>query len=138
MVETVVALLMFINGEIKEHRIQENMATCLRGKRVAERDYNPSVSYKCIKAQAETEIYMGQKSIKKIILEQYETMAKAEYQEIINEYKEQVRVLKEQNNELTDACKAKDAALKRALQKLEYTTEDLDKLQEQKKDEIKQ
>ena len=65
-------------------------------------------------------------------------MAKAEYQEIINEYKEQVRVLKEQNNELTDACKAKDAALKIALQKLEYTTEDLDKLQEQKKDETKQ
>ena len=57
-------------------------------------------------------------------------MAKAEYQEIISEYKEQVRVLKEQNNELTDACKVKDAALKRALQKLEYTTQDLDKLQE--------
>ena len=54
MVETVVALLMFINGEIKEHRIQENMAVCLRGKRVAERDYNPNVSYKCIKAKAET------------------------------------------------------------------------------------
>ncbi len=69
MVETVIALLMFINGEIKEHRIQESMAVCLRGKRVAERDYNPSVTYKCIKAQAETEIYMGQKSIKKIILE---------------------------------------------------------------------
>ena len=50
------------------------------------------------------------------------------------EYKEQVRVLKEQVNELTDACKAKDAAVKRALQKLEYTTDDLDKLQE-KKDE---
>ena len=50
MVETVVALLMFINGEIKEPRIQENMATCLRAKRVAERDYNPSVSYKCIKS----------------------------------------------------------------------------------------
>ena len=54
-------------------------------------------------------------------------MAKADYQEIIAEYKEQV-------NELTDACKAKDSALKRALQKLEYTTQDLDKLQE-KKDE---
>ena len=53
MIETVVGLLMFINGEIKEHRIQENMATCLRGKRVAERDYNPSVSYKCIKSKAE-------------------------------------------------------------------------------------
>ena len=57
-------------------------------------------------------------------------MAKADYQEIISEYKEQVRVLKEQNNELTGACKVKDAALKRALQKLEYTTQDLDKLQE--------
>ena len=61
-------------------------------------------------------------------------MAKAEYQEIIAEYKEQVRVLKEQNSELMDAGKAKDAALKRALQKLEYTTDDLEKLQE-KKDE---
>jgi multidrug resistance efflux pump len=59
-------------------------------------------------------------------------MAKADYQEIISEYKEQVRVLKEQNNELSDACKAKDAALKRALQKLEYTTDDLDKIQEKK------
>ena len=57
-------------------------------------------------------------------------MSKADYQEIISEYKEQVRVLKEQNNELTDACKVRDAALKRALQKLEYTTQDLDKLQE--------
>ena len=61
-------------------------------------------------------------------------MSKADYQEIITEYKEQVRVLKEQVNELTDACKAKDAAVKRALQKLEYTTNDLDKLQD-KKDE---
>jgi len=57
-------------------------------------------------------------------------MAKADYQEIIAEYKEQVRVLKEQNSELMDAGKAKDAALKRALQKLEYTTDDLEKLQE--------
>ena len=68
-------------------------------------------------------------------------MAKSEYQEIINEYKEQVRILKEQVNELTDACKAKDSALKRALQKLEYTTEDLDKMidkEKDKKDEAKQ
>ena len=68
-------------------------------------------------------------------------MSKAEYQEIIIEYKEQVRILKEQVNELTDACKAKDSALKRALQKLEYTTEDLDKMidkEKDKKDEAKQ
>ena len=68
-------------------------------------------------------------------------MPKSEYQEIINEYKEQVRILKEQVNELTDACKAKDSALKRALQKLEYTTEDLGKMidkEKDKKDEVKQ
>ena len=67
--ETVVALLMFINFEIKEHRIQPSMGICLRGKREAERQYSESVSYKCIKTKAETEIYMGEKSIKKIILE---------------------------------------------------------------------
>ena len=68
MIETVIALLMIVNGEIKEHRIQENMAKCLRGKRTAERNYSPSVKYQCIKSEAETEIYMGQKSIRKIIL----------------------------------------------------------------------
>ena len=68
MIESVIALLMFVNGEIKEHRIQESMAACLRGKRQAERQYSESVSYKCYKGKAETEIYMGQKSIKAIIL----------------------------------------------------------------------
>ena len=68
MTEVVFALLMFVNGEIKEHLIQPSMAQCLRGKREAERQYSETVSYKCIKAKAETEIYMGEKSIKKIIL----------------------------------------------------------------------
>ena len=69
--ETVVALLMFINFEIKEHRIQPSMGVCLRGKREAERTYSDTVSYKCIKAQAEVEINNdGSKSIKKIILKQ--------------------------------------------------------------------
>tara|TARA_R100000656_G_scaffold119214_1_gene93063 strand:+ start:260 stop:469 length:210 start_codon:yes stop_codon:yes gene_type:complete len=68
-VETVVALLMFINFEIKEHRIQPTMGACLRGKREAERTYSDTVSYKCIKAQAEIEINNdGSKSIKKIVL----------------------------------------------------------------------
>ena len=69
MIETVVALLMFVNGEIKEHRIQDNMAKCLRGKRQAERNYSATVKYQCWKGQAKTEIYMGEKSIKAIILE---------------------------------------------------------------------
>ena len=65
-------------------------------------------------------------------------MSKSEYQDIINEYKEQVRILKEQVNELTDACKAKDSALKRALQKLEYTTDDLDKMEAKEKEKEKE
>ena len=69
MVEMVVALLMIVNGEIKEHRIQESMSQCLKGKRIAMRGSSKNVEYQCIKSMAETEIYMGQKSIKKLILE---------------------------------------------------------------------
>ena len=32
MVEVVVALLMIVNGEIKEHRIQDSMSQCLKVK----------------------------------------------------------------------------------------------------------
>ena len=69
MIESVVALLMFVNGEIKEARIQDSMGMCLSGKRKAERQYSETVSYKCWKGKAKTEIYMGEKSIKAIILE---------------------------------------------------------------------
>ena len=56
MIESVVALLMFVGAEIKEHRIQhDGMAQCLRGKRTAERQYQPNVQYKCIKSKAELE-----------------------------------------------------------------------------------
>ena len=69
MIESVVALLMFVNNEIKEHRIQDNMAMCLRGKRHAERNYSENVKYQCVKSKAEVEIYMGEKSIKALILD---------------------------------------------------------------------
>ncbi len=70
MIESEVALLMFVNGEIKEHRKQpDGIAQCLRHKTESERTYSESVSYKCWRGKAETEIYMGEKSIKKIILE---------------------------------------------------------------------
>jgi len=68
MTEIVIALLMIVNGEIKEHRIQDSMSQCLKGKRIATRVYNANVEYQCIKSEAETEIYMGEKSIKKLIL----------------------------------------------------------------------
>ena len=58
MIETVIGLLMFVNGEIKEARFQDNMAICLRGKREAERTFSESVTYKCYRGKAETEIIL--------------------------------------------------------------------------------
>ena len=70
MIEAVVGLLMFVNGEIKEARLQNSMAECLRGKRTAERQYSETVSYKCWKGSAELEDNIdGSKSIKKLIIE---------------------------------------------------------------------
>ena len=69
MLETVFALLMFVNNEIKEHRIQESLSICLKHKREATRQVCNSVTYKCIKSQAEVEINKdGSKTIKKLIL----------------------------------------------------------------------
>ena len=56
------------NQEIKEHRIQPSMSACLKGKRVAERESKSHIQYQCIKSLAETEIYLGEKSIVKLIL----------------------------------------------------------------------
>ena len=69
MIESVIALLMIVDHEIKEHRIQPSMSECLKGKRVASRTVSDNIEYRCIVSMAETEIYMGQKSIKKLILE---------------------------------------------------------------------
>ena len=71
MIESVVALLMFVGAEIKEARLQKDgKAQCLRGKRHAEREYSESVSYKCWKGKAELEDNIdGSKSIKKLIIE---------------------------------------------------------------------
>ena len=46
--------------------------------------------------------------------------------DLINEYKEQVRILKQEVAELQDAGKSKDSANKRCLQKLEHSAQDLD------------
>ena len=50
--------------------------------------------------------------------------------ELINEYKEQIRILRQEVAELQDAGKSKDAANKRCLQKLEHTNKDLEEAQE--------
>ncbi len=70
MTELVVALLMIINGEIKEARIQPTMSDCLKGKRVAKRESKSHIKYQCIKSMAELETNIdGSFSIKKLILE---------------------------------------------------------------------
>ena len=71
MTELIIALLMIVNGEIKEHRIQESMSECLKGKRVAMRtNKNNNIVYQCIKSMAELEKNIdGSLSIKKLILD---------------------------------------------------------------------
>ena len=68
--ETVVALLMFVGAEIKEHRIQPSMSECLKGKRTASRNISENIEFKCIKSKAQLEKNIdGSFSIKALILE---------------------------------------------------------------------
>ena len=71
MFEVVFALLLIVDNEIKEHRIQPSLSKCLKAKRYAMRDKKSTdrVTYKCLKSKAELEVYMGEKKIIKLILE---------------------------------------------------------------------
>ena len=69
-ISSVVALFMFVAGELTEHRIQPAMSDCLKGKRIAERTANDNIEYKCDKVKAELEENIdGSKAIKKIVKE---------------------------------------------------------------------
>ena len=68
MVEVVVALILTLNGSMIEHVYKNKMSDCLKSKRIAMRDVNPDrVVFTFKKVKAETEIYMGQKKILRII-----------------------------------------------------------------------
>ena len=69
MISIVFALCLFINGELVEHRIQNNLSTCLKMKREATRNMNmDNKQYMCGEVQAELQINIdGSKTIKKII-----------------------------------------------------------------------
>tara|TARA_R110000787_G_scaffold71182_1_gene158429 strand:- start:346 stop:558 length:213 start_codon:yes stop_codon:yes gene_type:complete len=70
MLETVVALLMFVGPNINEHRIQPSMSVCLKGKRQASRNVKGNIQFKCIRSKAQIEINIdGSKSIRALILE---------------------------------------------------------------------
>ena len=68
MIEMVVALLMYLNGDIVEHTYKDKMSECLKSKRIAEREVNPqSVRFSCKKIEAQTEVYMGPKKLIKFV-----------------------------------------------------------------------
>ena len=56
MPEMIVALLMLINGEIKEARIQPSFGKCMERGRIAKRDLKllgkTNIKYSCIKSMA--------------------------------------------------------------------------------------
>ena len=70
-VETVFALLLIADNKIIEHRYHDSLQNCLKGKRYAMKDKSSKdrVVYKCIKSEANIEIYMGEKKILSLILE---------------------------------------------------------------------
>ena len=56
MIETVTALLLFLNGNMIEHVYKPNLSACLKSKRIASRELNPErviFSCKIIKAKIE-------------------------------------------------------------------------------------
>ena len=71
MVKVIIALCLFINGELKEHRVQDSMSECLKHKRIATRNTNmDNKQYVCgeVKAVMQKNVD-GSLSIKKIIIE---------------------------------------------------------------------
>ena len=71
MTKFVIALCLFVNGQLVEHRIQESMGTCLKMKREAQR--NMDMTNKQLMC-GEVEAYLaknidGSYSIEKIIIE---------------------------------------------------------------------
>jgi uncharacterized protein YaaW (UPF0174 family) len=69
MIQLVFALCLFINGELVEHRIQDNLSTCLKMKREATRNMDmENKQFMCGEVEAEIEENIdGSKTIKKII-----------------------------------------------------------------------
>ena len=71
MTKMVIALCLFINGELIEHRVQSSMSECLKGKRIATRNMDMNdKQLMCgqVKAIIEKNVD-GSESIKKIIIE---------------------------------------------------------------------
>jgi hypothetical protein len=69
MEQMVVALLLLVNNEITEARIQTDISACLKGKRIASRSVSSNIEFRCITSMAELEKNVdGSLSIKKLII----------------------------------------------------------------------
>ena len=71
MTKMVIALCLFLNGELIEHRIQASMSECLKGKRIAIRNMDMTdKQLMCgqVKAVIDKNVD-GSESIRKIIIE---------------------------------------------------------------------
>ena len=72
MIEMVSALLLLQDHKIIEHRYHDSLSSCLKAKRYAMKDKSSKdrVVYKCIQSKANVEVYMGEKKITSLILDQ--------------------------------------------------------------------
>ena len=71
MIKLVIALSLFLNGELTEYRIQDSMSECLKKKRIATRNMNmQNKQLVCgqVKAVIDKNVD-GSESIQKIIIE---------------------------------------------------------------------
>ena len=71
MIQYVIALCLFINGQLVEHRVQESMGTCLKMKREATRNMDmTNKQFMCGEVEAYMSINVdGSESIDKIVIE---------------------------------------------------------------------
>ena len=70
MIETVVALLFFVNDKLVEHRIQDSISDCLKHKRLITRNMSMiNKSFQCVETDAEIDVNSdGTLTVKKLIM----------------------------------------------------------------------
>ena len=70
MLQTVIALCLFINGQLVEHRIQDSLSDCLKHKRLVIRNMSMNnKNIQCVETEDEVQTNIdGSKSIKKMLL----------------------------------------------------------------------
>ena len=68
MIETVTALLLFLNGTMIEHVYKPDLSSCLKSKRIASRELNPErVVFSCKIVKAKVELDEQTKYGKRIV-----------------------------------------------------------------------